>query len=66
MPLREMHVLPWFQDVELNLLNETQMKGKLPALDRIVAKVDEEDPWVLNTFSISGPGEGTLFLKTNH
>jgi len=62
-----MHVLPWHTEgeVELDLTNSLQVESHLDAINKLTDDIDSEDPWVLTTFGIRGPGEGLVWYPVN-
>ena len=58
----ELHVLPWDGDgVTIDYRSREHLDRVAAALSDRVAAVEREDPWVKQTFGISGLGEGLVF-----
>lgn len=61
-----MHVLPWHTDkFPLRFLDEKQLNSEVEKLNQLVQQIDNEDPWVLKTFNIKGPGEGLVLYPVS-
>ncbi|KAL6051413.1 T-RNA-binding domain-containing protein [Balamuthia mandrillaris] len=68
---KDLYVLPWAtKKVQLDFSDSNQMSAQLPYINRVVELVDHEDPWIKQTFGLSGVGEGVVFypvsLATNN
>jgi hypothetical protein len=46
-------------------LDEDQLKEPVERINVLVDQIDKEDPWVLQQFSIKGPGEGLVWYPTS-
>lgn len=62
---RGMHVIPWHAEARtvLDVLapSSRTFVQAARAIDRLVAEIDKEDPWVRDTFGVRGPGEGIVW-----
>lgn len=59
-------VLPWHTGaMELDLANTAQVESQLETINSRTDAIDAEDPWVLQTFGIRGPGEGLVWYPIN-
>lgn len=59
-----LYVLPWLpqfknNSLPLDLGDPKKLAEKVPLIEELVSSIDSEDCWVRDTFSISGPGEGS-------
>ncbi|MDX9722955.1 MAG: RNA ligase family protein, partial [Myxococcota bacterium] len=63
----DIFVLPWFSEdagasmVEELLEFDTEMEGTVARINQLVQRVEQEDPWVKQTFGLSGTGEGLVW-----
>ncbi len=56
------HVLPWCgESIALDFSDAADLERKAEVINRLVAAVEGEDPWVKRTFGIGGVGEGLVF-----
>jgi len=64
-----MHVIPWMPEAckKLDVLDSTSAAFVQQAheIDRLVASVDAEDPWVREAFGVRGPGEGIVWYPVS-
>jgi hypothetical protein len=62
-PHPDLFVLPWWEpaQVTLNFADSASLDQEVVRLNRLVEVVEAEDPWVKETFGISGLGEGLVF-----
>jgi hypothetical protein len=59
------HVLPWAgPSMHINVTRAK--RGGLLQLKTLVASIAEQDPWVLETFGVSGKGEGAVVYPVSH
>ncbi len=57
----ELFVLPWYgPSVTLDFADREALKSAADTIDRMVGAVEECDPWVHETFGVSGLGEGLV------
>ncbi|ELR17194.1 phenylalanyl-tRNA synthetase beta subunit, putative [Acanthamoeba castellanii str. Neff] len=62
----EMHVLPWHTEaMEFNLADTAHVESRLDTVNGLTDAIDSEDPWVLRTFGVRGPGEGLVWYPIN-
>jgi hypothetical protein len=60
--LGNIHVLPWFEECEINWQGSDQhLLSVVDYLNDTVADVDNCDPWVKTTFGNEGVGEGVVY-----
>lgn len=58
------YVLPWFNDVVINinwLDSEEELSKHTSYINSLVEAVEQNDPWVEETFGVKGTGEGLVF-----
>ncbi len=57
------YVLPWFEkDIVVDFSKSSEEITKvIEEINEWVSKIDSEDPWVKDTFGVSGTGEGLVF-----
>ena len=57
-----LYVLPWLDGVEFwaDYANTASLQEVAETLNGVVARVEQEDPWVKTTFGVSGLGEGVV------
>jgi RNA ligase len=62
-PHPDLFVLPWWEpaQVTLNFADAASLDKEVERLNQMVEVVEKEDPWVKDTFGISGLGEGLVF-----
>jgi hypothetical protein len=61
-----MHVLPWHTEaMEFNLADTAHVESRLDTVNGLTDAIDSEDPWVLRTFGVRGPGEGLVWYPIN-
>lgn len=56
----DVYILPLMDEIHINFNNEDLLIREISRLEDIVNAVEEEDPWVKETFGISGIGEGIV------
>jgi len=57
-----MYVLPFYGDVvAANFIDSKELEATAELLNQEVARVEECDPWVKETFGIEGTGEGLVY-----
>lgn len=58
---KNMHVLPWMPfEVEVDFASQDSLKAAAEKLNALVSSVEKEDPWIKETFGVSGMGEGVV------
>jgi len=58
----DVFVLPWYgEPVTLDYSDPQALEVSAVRLNHLIAGVEKEDPWVKETFGISGVGEGLVF-----
>lgn len=62
-----MYILPWFEPAActIDYGNEAQMAKEISRLNAVVLGIEKEDPWVKETFGISGVGEGVVMYPVD-
>lgn len=56
------YVLPWYgPEFEINFLDSTDCQRIVDEINDLVAEVEREDPFIKETFGVSGIGEGLVF-----
>lgn len=59
----DVFVLPWLtNEFEVNFVDTDHLECTASLLNGIIEGVEQEDPWVKETFGISGIGEGVVFV----
>jgi len=60
-------VLPYVKDSEItiNFASEESINAAVEKINRMVAAVEKEDPWVKEIYGISGLGEGLVFYPVS-
>jgi hypothetical protein len=51
--------------MEFDLANTAQVESRLDTVNTLTDAIDSEDPWVLATFGVRGPGEGLVWYPIN-
>lgn len=65
--LPELHILPWADGIEFTIDygSKDSLEAAALLLNGHVARIEKEDPWVKETFGISGMGEGIVLYPMN-
>lgn len=75
-PLKRVYVLPWHLGTDQTVLTfsvkHLDENGRSKPLDELtselinneIAQIDKQDPWALETFNVSGTGEGLVFYPS--
>jgi hypothetical protein len=59
-------ILPWHGDeIEIDFSDIPLMEKKLEAINKEIESIDKEDPYIKDTFGVSGPGEGLVYTPIN-
>ena len=66
--IKDVYVIPWYNElIEINWSNsEEEIGHTVMMINEWVKKVEENDPWVFETFNIKGTGEGLVFYPISH
>jgi hypothetical protein len=51
--------------MEFNLADTAHVESRLDTVNGLTDAIDSEDPWVLRTFGVRGPGEGLVWYPIN-
>jgi hypothetical protein len=58
----DVHVLPWYgEPIKVDFTNEAVLRKTAGILNTVVDAVEPCDPWVKDTFGISGTAEGVVY-----
>jgi len=66
-----LYIIPWLispecgESISLNFDNEMQLETEVPKINDLVGRIDNVDPWVLEVFQVSGPGEGVVWYPVS-
>jgi hypothetical protein len=64
--LPELYILPWYgNSIEVNFAEPESLVLTADVASTLVEGVEKEDPWVKDTFGVSGVGEGLVFYPVN-
>jgi hypothetical protein len=56
-----MFVLPWLEEsFELDFADDEQARAEAERISAVVERVEREDPWVVQSFGVTGLGEGIV------
>ncbi len=62
----ELHVLPWQGEaISIDYGSRQALEAAAQQLSELVGQIEREDPWVKQTFGISGLGEGLVFYPVS-
>jgi len=56
----DVFVLPWMKSFMLDFSNTDQLEQQAKNINELVNEVEEQDPWVFETFGVKGIGEGVV------
>lgn len=60
------YILPWYTPVfSLDFTNPALLDVEAEKINQIVQQIDAKDPWVLENFGKSGPGEGLVMYPVS-
>jgi len=66
-----LHIIPWLsspecgESISLHFDDEVQLETVAPKINDLVGRIDNIDPWVLEVFQVSGPGEGVVWYPVS-
>lgn len=53
-------VIPWHMNVDLSFIDKSKTESSLQTINEVVEQIGIEDPFIKETFEISGAGEGLV------
>ncbi len=60
------YILPWYNAIDINWRQtDEQLTESIKPINEWVASIEENDPWVEETFGVKGTGEGLVFYPVS-
>eukprot|EP00026_Physarum_polycephalum_P012241 Phypoly_transcript_12529.p1 GENE.Phypoly_transcript_12529~~Phypoly_transcript_12529.p1 ORF type:complete len:363 (+),score=73.65 Phypoly_transcript_12529:22-1089(+) len=66
-----MHIIPWMTSEEcgeaigLDFNKVDHLEAEVVKINSLIGRIDNSDPWVLETFKVDGPGEGVVWYPVS-
>jgi len=69
----DLHIIPWLKSAEcgeslsldFNQEKVAHLEAEVVKINSLIERIDNLDPWVLEVFNVSGPGEGVVWYPVS-